>query len=310
MGKPDWMNQSFSKNSVSTPTKQINGVKDCGSLFHKPKVLRMADGGSVDDATYNSAQYQADKATGLEQTTGDTVSFWDRLKAGNIDDPNSEAYRRWGAGKGKEIRHHENDYSGAYTTGPSSEEAARAANKASQKNAAEVEGASDAYKDQWADSAPKSTKAPEAPKVETAPVKSPVKSPSKTQVTTVAPNPAPKKKPAKIMDYSDDSKLGTKTFEEDSASRKLGDWNDTDLPKPTVKERVSKAADDAASPKLPKTIDLTLDGRPDVQKKIKAATERQSRVKAEYEAEQAKKKARRKELDEQYSSQSGFGPGA
>ena len=29
---------------------------------------------------------------------GESVSLWERLKAGNIDDPNSEAYRRWGKG--------------------------------------------------------------------------------------------------------------------------------------------------------------------------------------------------------------------
>lgn len=29
---------------------------------------------------------------------GGSVGFWERLKAGNIDDPRSEAYRRWGEG--------------------------------------------------------------------------------------------------------------------------------------------------------------------------------------------------------------------
>jgi hypothetical protein len=304
MGKPDWMNQSFSKSSSKAPSKQINGVKDCGSLFHKPKVLRMADGGSVDDATYNSAEYQADKATGLEQTTGDTVSFWDRLKAGNIDDPNSEAYKRWGAGKGKEINNRAGDFDGVYSSsGPSSADAAAKANDDAMLARGKAEGEKDAYKDDAANYKPAA--APAAPKVETYPVKD-----RKAEPSPIKPNPAPKKKPMKVMDYSDDSKLGTKTFEEDNASRKLGSWNDTDLPKPTVKERVSKAADDAGSSQLPKGTDLSLKGRPDIQDAFKRSTARASAQKAEYEAEQAKKKARRKELDAKFSSQSGFGPGA
>ena len=52
---------------------------------------KMADGGSVEDA---------DKAAGLASSSEDRVGFLERLKAGNIDDANSEAYRRWGAGKG------------------------------------------------------------------------------------------------------------------------------------------------------------------------------------------------------------------
>lgn len=117
MAKPEWMNQSFAKSSPKTQTKQINGVKDCGSLFHKQKVQHFADGseGGVFDKIGSffkdnfgaEAQAKRDEEATKEAITsannkgsGDT-GLWDRLKAGNIDDPKSEAYYRWGAGKEK-----------------------------------------------------------------------------------------------------------------------------------------------------------------------------------------------------------------
>lgn len=42
-----------------------------------------------------------DKARGLEASKDDKVGFFERLRMGNIDDPNSEAYRRFGAGRGR-----------------------------------------------------------------------------------------------------------------------------------------------------------------------------------------------------------------
>lgn len=46
----------------------------------------------------------ADKAAGLKASEGDKVGFFERLRMGNIDDPSSEAYRRFGAGRGKAER--------------------------------------------------------------------------------------------------------------------------------------------------------------------------------------------------------------
>ncbi len=117
MAKPEWMNQSFAKSAPKTQSKQINGVKDCGSLFHKQKVAHYADGtpGGVFESVGNffkdtfsgEAQARRDEEATKEAITtannkgsGDT-GLWDRIKAGNIDDPKSEAYYRWGAGKDK-----------------------------------------------------------------------------------------------------------------------------------------------------------------------------------------------------------------
>lgn len=56
----------------------------------KPK--RYADGDVVEDDF---------KKKGLESSKGDRVSLLERLRMGNIDDPKSEAYRRYGAGRGR-----------------------------------------------------------------------------------------------------------------------------------------------------------------------------------------------------------------
>lgn len=42
-----------------------------------------------------------DKESGLKASKGEKVGFFDRLRMGNIDDPSSEAYKRFGAGRGK-----------------------------------------------------------------------------------------------------------------------------------------------------------------------------------------------------------------
>jgi hypothetical protein len=63
-----------------------------GSLFHGPKGY--ADGGEV----------EAMKQEGLKASADEKVGFFERLRAGNIDDPSSEAYRRFGAGRGQADR--------------------------------------------------------------------------------------------------------------------------------------------------------------------------------------------------------------
>lgn len=111
MAKPAWMNQNFSKSGVKTQSKQINGVKDLGSPFHKQKVQGFADGSEggvwegVKSFFSGEGQDKRDQeatqdaiASANNKGSGDT-GLWDRLKAGNIDDPKSEAYYRWGAGK-------------------------------------------------------------------------------------------------------------------------------------------------------------------------------------------------------------------
>ena len=43
----------------------------------------------------------ADKESGLKASKGEKVGFFERLRMGNIDDEKSEAYKRFGAGRGK-----------------------------------------------------------------------------------------------------------------------------------------------------------------------------------------------------------------
>lgn len=95
---PDWVRQSMRKGAADTCDY---GVKENGSLFHSTpttrdstrNAVRMADGGSVSEAEM--------KQRGLESSKDEKVGFLDRLRMGNIDDPNSEAYKRFGAGRAK-----------------------------------------------------------------------------------------------------------------------------------------------------------------------------------------------------------------
>jgi hypothetical protein len=56
------------------------------------KTKRYADGDLVEEDF---------KKKGLESSKGDRVGLLERLRMGNIDSPNSEAYRRYGAGRGR-----------------------------------------------------------------------------------------------------------------------------------------------------------------------------------------------------------------
>jgi hypothetical protein len=56
------------------------------------KKRKFKDGGDVDD-----------KLRGLKASEGEKVGFLKRLRMGNIDDPTSEAYRQFGAGRGATV---------------------------------------------------------------------------------------------------------------------------------------------------------------------------------------------------------------
>jgi hypothetical protein len=53
---------------------------------------------------FNEGDLVSDKEAGLKASQGDKVGFFERLRMGNIDDESSEAYRRFGAGRGKAER--------------------------------------------------------------------------------------------------------------------------------------------------------------------------------------------------------------
>jgi hypothetical protein len=96
---PDWNRQNMKKTGASGPTTTPSR-KDCGPLFHSApapqsksmaKPLRLADGDT--EESY--------KARGLEASKDEKVGFFERMRMGNIDQPGSEAYNRFGAGRGR-----------------------------------------------------------------------------------------------------------------------------------------------------------------------------------------------------------------
>ena len=58
---------------------------------------------------YESGGDVADKEAGLKASKGEDVGFFQRLRMGNIDDPSSEAYKRFGAGRGRSERNPVNE---------------------------------------------------------------------------------------------------------------------------------------------------------------------------------------------------------
>jgi hypothetical protein len=62
------------------------------SHMKKKKAKRYQEGGEAED-----------KKRGLAASNKEgSVGFFERLRMGNIDDPKSEAYKRFGAGRGKQ----------------------------------------------------------------------------------------------------------------------------------------------------------------------------------------------------------------
>jgi hypothetical protein len=106
--KQPWQNQNMKKSGTVAGPSSMNS-KITGNSFHcgnakvsKPTVRNYADGGMVESEA-------ADKATGLKASAGESVGFFERLRMGNIDDPKSEAYNRFGAGRAKADRDMESE---------------------------------------------------------------------------------------------------------------------------------------------------------------------------------------------------------
>jgi hypothetical protein len=106
--KQSWQSQNMKKSgSVAGPSSMNSKIT--GNSFHcgnakvsKPTVRNYADGGMVESEA-------ADKAAGLKASSGESVGFFERLRMGNIDDPKSEAYNRFGAGRAKADRDMESE---------------------------------------------------------------------------------------------------------------------------------------------------------------------------------------------------------
>ncbi len=74
-------------------------------MAKKRKFRRYEEGGLTDEA----------KKRGLAASAGENVGFFERLRMGNIDDPKSEAYKRFGAGRGQAVQAAERDAIKKYT---------------------------------------------------------------------------------------------------------------------------------------------------------------------------------------------------
>ena len=71
--------------------------------MRKPmKFKRYEGGGEISGAV--DPKEAADKEAGLKASKDEDVGFFKRLRMGNIDDPSSEAYKRFGAGRGRSER--------------------------------------------------------------------------------------------------------------------------------------------------------------------------------------------------------------
>ena len=71
--------------------------------MRKPMKFKRYEGGGEISGTIDPKE-AADKEAGLKASKDDDIGFFKRLRMGNIDDPSSEAYKRFGAGRGRSER--------------------------------------------------------------------------------------------------------------------------------------------------------------------------------------------------------------
>ena len=105
---PDWQKQNYAKNnSAPKITQKGNIVRN--ELFHNaPSRLGLADGGDVTEQLKregleaSNREREAERAnmSGLEKFVDGFKRLGTRLKEGNIDQPGSAAYNKYGAGRG------------------------------------------------------------------------------------------------------------------------------------------------------------------------------------------------------------------
>ena len=74
----------------------------------KPMKFKRYEGGGEISGEVDPKEAAA-KEAGLKASRGEDVGFFQRLRMGNIDDPSSEAYKRFGAGRGRSERNPVNE---------------------------------------------------------------------------------------------------------------------------------------------------------------------------------------------------------
>lgn len=128
---PDWQKQSYAKGG-STPKVTQKGNIVSRELFHNAQSrVGLADGGDPAEEALKqegmaaaNADYNArmEGKSGFERFKEGAAATWERIKAGNIDAPGSEAYEKYGAGRGRAERSKRAEADGAANRGDNSSE--------------------------------------------------------------------------------------------------------------------------------------------------------------------------------------------
>lgn len=202
----DWQRQNFAKGGSPEPAPtQMNPktwggpVTSMNSKIAKPTFAcggmvksGYADGGMVKG--YAHGGEVEDKAAGLAASANDKVGFVERMRMGNIDEPGSEAYNRFGAGRAKADRDmaSERDAMKAVDDARAKESASSDAKPSTSEPSAPARATSSPAKDtEFGDLDAAMSAARDRNKAE-----APVRSASKTSVRAVKPAPASVTKPA------------------------------------------------------------------------------------------------------------------
>ena len=92
---PDWLRNSMAKK----PSDKISpSNRDDGNPFHGPKAVKNTF--NSEGKVHKTLLHRAEGGP----VGGADVGFWERFKAGNIDEPGTEAYNRWGQGARNRIQ--------------------------------------------------------------------------------------------------------------------------------------------------------------------------------------------------------------
>ena len=214
-----WQRQSFSKNGGSSAPCQMNPKlmpQVSGGLHSKIATPTQTMGGYVMGDPKPVAMYadggevEALKQEGLAASANDQpVSLWKRLTQGNIDDPKSEAYSAYGAGRGQAERNNK-------MLAEENEAIAKTTAKAQADSSPKPDMSANKYPDTEFGNLEKAQKDAAARASAPAPAPKPVAKVSAPK--PAAPAPVAESKPAESK--SDTSKPAGKTFAEDMAERK------------------------------------------------------------------------------------------
>lgn len=105
---PEWARQDMRKSAGYGCTP---GVKQMGNPFHGAKQVRHYADGSEGGVKADDEATLKQEGLDISNKEAEGRSTWENMKAGfgrlfegNIDDPNSKAYQKYGAGRGKDVR--------------------------------------------------------------------------------------------------------------------------------------------------------------------------------------------------------------